>query len=138
MSDMLYMRYGNVAAIRIDRHAPTYNRSASGYGSKIPTRYSIALFNKNGTSSERFRRVYAICYGNAASLYIIVNGERHFIDTDTEYAFYAAVADYAQTATNANKAQHFWYPNYSDADNWRAAFTAMTVSGSTTSEHSYR
>ena len=41
-----------------------YNRSMSGYGSKIPTKYMIR------TSDKRIHRVYAICYSNTASLYI--------------------------------------------------------------------
>lgn len=35
----------------------------SGYGAKIPTRYMVQF-------GARWRRVYAACYGNAATLYI--------------------------------------------------------------------
>ena len=54
------------------------NRSVSGYGGKIPTRYVI---NDRGRSwrKGRNRRVYAICYSNAASFYCISYGKRLFI-----------------------------------------------------------
>ncbi len=46
--------------------------SASGYGTRIPTRYMVKY---RGT----WRRVYAIRKANAASAYIISKGERLFI-----------------------------------------------------------
>jgi hypothetical protein len=49
------------------------NRSKSGYGSKIPTQYRIKC------ADNRVRRVYAICYSNAASHYILVSGNRKYI-----------------------------------------------------------
>ena len=54
------------------------NRSKSGYGNKIPTDRMIKLAN------NRWYRVYAICYSNAASFYINVgNGfGRRFLDGD--------------------------------------------------------
>ena len=42
---------------------PRSNAPASGYGSKIPTRYMVRV---NG----KWRRVYAACFGNAGSLYV--------------------------------------------------------------------
>ena len=38
--------------------------SASGYGSRIPTRYMIRQ------PGGRWRRVYAICWSNVASFYV--------------------------------------------------------------------
>jgi hypothetical protein len=49
------------------------NRSVSGYGGQIPTRYTIT------SPDNRTRRVYAICYSNAASFYCISHGKRLFI-----------------------------------------------------------
>ena len=49
------------------------NNSASGYGSKIPTQYMIKFRN-------RWRRVYAICYSNCATLYVTVRGERCIVN----------------------------------------------------------
>lgn len=49
-----------------------YGRNADGYGSKIGTDYMIRLKGKG----ERWRRVYAICYSNSASHYVIIKGER--------------------------------------------------------------
>jgi len=55
-----------------DEQAPR-NRSETGYGPKIPTRYRIKC------SDNRTRRVYAVCYSNVASHYIIVNGKDLYI-----------------------------------------------------------
>jgi hypothetical protein len=46
--------------------------TASGYGSKLTTRWMVRL-------GGRLRRIYAICYSNVASYYIISKGERLFI-----------------------------------------------------------
>lgn len=51
--------------------APLYY-SATGYGSKIPTDYTVF-------DGKRNRRVYAICYSNCASHYVLVKGEQLFI-----------------------------------------------------------
>lgn len=59
--------------IREDDRAPRYGRTASGYGSKIPT--SVSVFFRN-----RWRRVYVTCYGNAGSTWITVDGARRYVD----------------------------------------------------------
>lgn len=56
---------------------PKYHRSATGYGSKIPTRFYVKIFSDKG--DRRMRRVYAICYSNVASYFIVVNRKREFI-----------------------------------------------------------
>ena len=56
---------------------PRHN-SATGYGGKIPTPYMVRY-------AERWRRVYAMVYGNGASCYIIYKSENLFLDLDTEY-----------------------------------------------------
>jgi len=48
------------------------NRSASGYGSKIPTPYMVKFGKRN-------YRVYAICWANVASLYVLISGQRYFL-----------------------------------------------------------
>ena len=50
------------------------NRSASGYGNKIPCPYLVQV---RGVGP--YRRVYAICYANAASHYVLIRGERFFL-----------------------------------------------------------
>ena len=45
------------------------NSNAEGYGRKIPTRYVV---NDHG----RERRVYAHCYSNSASYYVLISGRR--------------------------------------------------------------
>lgn len=56
---------------------PTYGQTVSGYGGKIPTRYMVKYCN-------RWKRVYAMSYGNSASLYIITSGQDVFLDGTTE------------------------------------------------------
>jgi len=51
---------------------PPLFRSATGYGSKIPTGWVCF-------SGSRKRRVYAICYSNCASHYVLVKGEKVFV-----------------------------------------------------------
>lgn len=46
-----------------EAEAPRSGRTVTGYGSKIPTPYMVRW-------EGRWRRVYAACYGNAASHYI--------------------------------------------------------------------
>lgn len=50
-----------------------YGRTQSGYGSKIPTDYMVRYL-------QRWRRVYVTQYSNAGSAYIIVGGQKVFID----------------------------------------------------------
>lgn len=70
-----------VTAVRVTEQ-PTYGRTVTGYGSKIPTRYMLTYDGRN-------RRVYAMSYGNSSSLYVIANGEDLFLDSDTEYKLQA-------------------------------------------------
>ena len=69
-----------------------YNKSVSGYGSKLPTswmlrlslseekRYSSGLHSFSlMTETRRWHRVYVICYGNAGSAYVLVMGKRKYL-----------------------------------------------------------
>ena len=49
-------------------------QTATGYGRKLTTEYMLAL-----PDSPRPYRVYAICYSNVASFYILRKGERLFL-----------------------------------------------------------
>ncbi len=49
-------------------------RSRSGYGSKLPTSCQLRIAN-------RWHRVYAICWSNSSTLYIVKGGERLYIAT---------------------------------------------------------
>ena len=49
------------------------NPYASGYGPKIPTRYKVLC-------QGRWRRVYAACYGNSSSVYVVINGVDTIVD----------------------------------------------------------
>jgi hypothetical protein len=48
------------------------NRRADGYGDKIPTDKMVRFGKRN-------YRVYAICWSNCASHYVIIGGERYFL-----------------------------------------------------------
>lgn len=48
-------------------HKQGLQYTASGYGAKIPTRYKVRF---NG----RLYRVYATCYGNVSTSWIVANG----------------------------------------------------------------
>jgi len=52
-----------------DVNPPTYGRTASGYGRKIPTAHRIKVKN-------RWRRVYVTIYSNAGTSWITVDGKR--------------------------------------------------------------
>ncbi len=50
-------------------HINNLSYTASGYGSKLPTRYKIKYNN-------RWYRVYSICHSNVSTEYVLINGER--------------------------------------------------------------
>lgn len=56
---------------------PTYGQTADGYGGKIPTRYMVRY-------AGRWRRIYAMAYGNSASLYVVVGGQDLHLDQTTD------------------------------------------------------
>ena len=66
MSDMNYLDPARVTAKR--QTTPPLHRSASGYGSKIPTSWMLQLDGK------RWHRVYVIQWSNAGSAYVLVGG----------------------------------------------------------------
>lgn len=69
---MSTIEYANVAAHReIPNNA---KRPADGYGSKIPTDHQVRLMGETA-----WRKVYAICYSNVASFYIISYGNKLFV-----------------------------------------------------------
>ena len=61
------------AVKRVTTYTPRSGQTTSGYGSKLPTRYMLYVGN-------RWRRVYAICWSNAATCYIMKKGEKVVID----------------------------------------------------------
>lgn len=86
MSAPTYTDPARVTGYTVDAVAPRYGVSASGYGGKIPTRYGIHY-------AGRWRRVYAMAYGNAASLYVVYHGAPVFLDVETEHGAHAAGVD---------------------------------------------
>ena len=75
------VKYTDPALVADQRQtdAPAYGTTASGYGSKIPTRHMLRY-------AGRWRRVYVMQYSNSGTAYVIVNGAVKVLDTDTEYA----------------------------------------------------
>ena len=49
--------------------------TASGYGSKLTTEHMVKIAGRRGV----WRRVYAVCYSNAASFYVLLDGKRVFV-----------------------------------------------------------
>jgi hypothetical protein len=63
-------------------------QTATGYGRKLTTEYMLRL-----PDSPRAYRVYAICYSNCASFYILKSGKRLFLhDCELEDARDIAMA----------------------------------------------
>lgn len=60
--------YGRVKETECPR-----SNSRTGYGSKIPTQYTVFVGNK-------WRRVYCRIYSNVGTCYVLINGERVIID----------------------------------------------------------
>jgi hypothetical protein len=58
----------------LDRPCRPHGQGADGYGSKITTHRMLRFWG-----DSRLRRVYATCYSNAASHWIIYKGERLYI-----------------------------------------------------------
>lgn len=69
---MSAIEYANVAS-----HRTVVNnakRPADGYGSKIPTDHQVQLVGET-----LWRKVYAVCFSNVASFYILTNGKKLYI-----------------------------------------------------------
>lgn len=77
MSSLTYTNPAEVTAVRADATYPR-NPYAQGYGPKIPTPYWIHYLGY-------WRRVYVMCWSNSGTAYVLVKGERHILDIDTEY-----------------------------------------------------
>lgn len=72
------IRHDGTEQVLIERLLPWQEKglqyTATGYGAKIPTPYVTE--NRNGKTV----RVYATCYGNAASCWFIEDGLKVFIN----------------------------------------------------------
>lgn len=58
--------------------APTYGRTVSGYGRKLPARFMLHY-------AGRDRRVYVMQYGSAGSAYVVVKGREVFLSVEAEH-----------------------------------------------------
>jgi hypothetical protein len=52
--------------------------TASGYGRKLPTQYRLRI-------GSRWHRVYAVCFSNSGSLYVIRHGVECYLEIATEH-----------------------------------------------------
>ena len=59
---------------RVSVPPTAYGRNAMGYGSRIATPYQVRV-----NSAGPWRRVYAICWSNAGTLYVTVNNNRYYL-----------------------------------------------------------
>lgn len=69
-STVTYLDPARVSQVR--ESDPPPNRSATGYGSKIPIGYELLI-------DRRWYRVYVVQYSNAGSAYVKVGGKRLFL-----------------------------------------------------------
>jgi len=74
------LRYLNPRAITDVRETltPFSGQTVTGYGGRLPTPYVLTL------NDGRTRRVRAMCYGNAASYYVLVGGKVAHLDSWAE------------------------------------------------------
>lgn len=56
-------------------HMAGLSYTATGYGSKLPTRCMIQY-------DGRWYRVYSICYSNVSTEYVVIGGERVIVQID--------------------------------------------------------
>jgi len=75
MSELAHLLAGSVSDAKVTE-APA-QRSATGYGRKLPTPYMVRI-------SNRWHRVYVMNYGNAGSSYVVINGKEHFLSPGAE------------------------------------------------------
>jgi len=75
---MRYTLPNLVWAVKRDEKAANHGRDKNGYGGKVPTQYQMRY------GSNKWRRVYAICYANNMTLYIIDNKQDLYLDVDTQ------------------------------------------------------
>jgi len=76
------LTYGTIREAR-ETDAPIYGRTRDGYGPKLPTRYQVRL--DTDTTTAKWRAVWAVCYGNSASLYVVRGGVDVYL-SETELA----------------------------------------------------
>ena len=73
------VKYVTPTNAKLDRLQPWQrNTNAHGYGNKIRCDYMIQINN-----AARWHRVYAVCFSNVASTYIMTKGEKLFISDCT-------------------------------------------------------
>jgi len=75
MSEVEYATVTAHADIELKWQRLGLTQTASGYGSKLTTRHMVKIEGFR----DIWRRVYAICYSNAASFYVVAGGKRLFI-----------------------------------------------------------
>ena len=81
---MIYLDHNAILAAKLTP-VPRSGRTVSGYGRRLATQRMVMLDRGNGKG--RWYRVYAICYSNAASLYVNIAGfGMRFIDGHCEDA----------------------------------------------------
>lgn len=78
LTEIRYLNPRAITDVRMSSDRPWKGRTVSGYGGQIPTDYLITL------NDGRTRRVLAMQYGNAASLYVRVGGKVAHLDTWAE------------------------------------------------------
>jgi hypothetical protein len=91
-ASLLYLADHFTYEQRISPPPTAYGRTASGYGNRIATDWLVRISGSTGTQPAlyggdcRWRRVYATCWSNSASLRVNVPGHRfYFRDCDLSH-----------------------------------------------------
>jgi hypothetical protein len=71
---------------------PPLNQYYTGYGTKISTRYKVK-YGDTPRELAAWRRVYATCFSNVASVWIDFHGEKLYLDSGIEYFLTDGIAD---------------------------------------------
>lgn len=77
MNSVQYTEPASVTGVRTT-DVPVSGQTVTGYGGKVPTANMIEYLGK-------WRRVYAMAYGNGSTPYVLVKGEVIVLDVDTQH-----------------------------------------------------
>jgi len=72
-----YTEPASVTGVKVTER-PVSGQTVTGYGGKIPTAHMIEYLGK-------WRRVYAMAYGNGSTPYVLVKGDVVVLDSDTQH-----------------------------------------------------
>ena len=87
-----YLKPEFMVATKLSQPKPWAGKNQYGYGGKIPTGRMVKL------SDGVWRRVYAMCFSNVQSLYVLIDREEFFLDGSCEDKILDLMIDDARAA----------------------------------------